>query len=87
MTKAILSLASLRTAARCWIPAYSQLATSRFFSSRQRCVNFNNVDHDTMLVANDDTFLAEETITSEPAFEPSVFSSEEVYTAGPVKKA
>lgn len=87
MSKTILSVASFRSAARCWIPVYSQLAASRFFSSQQRCVNFNNVDHDTLLVSNDDVFLADETVTAEPAFEPSVFSSEEVFTAGPVKKA
>lgn len=86
MTK-ILSVASFRTAARCWIPAYSQLAASRYFSSRQRCVNFNNAEHDTLLVSNDNTFLAEETVAAEPTFEPSVFSYEEVHTASGVKKA
>lgn len=64
--------------------------TYRSFSSRQRCVNFNNIEHDSSvnLISNDDVFQAEDVKTvSETPFEPTVFSSEEVFTAGPVNKA
>lgn len=87
MSKTILSVASFRSASRCWIPVYLQPVATRFFSSQNRCVNFNNADHDTVLVSNDDVFVVEEVAASEPTFVPSVFSSEEVFTAGPVKKA
>lgn len=50
-------------------------------------MNFNNVSEHT-LVSNDDVFPlhAKEDHDFE-SFEPTVFSSEEVHTAGPVKKA
>lgn len=88
MTRKFLSVASFRTASRCWVPAYSKQATYRAFSSRQRCVNFNTIEHENNVISNDDILSAEEPkIHSEAPFEPVVFSSEEVFTAGPVNKA
>ncbi|KAF5212586.1 hypothetical protein EJF18_11133 [Clavispora lusitaniae] len=88
MVKQYLSLATFKTASRCWMPAYAQQPASRFFSSRQRCINFNNVDHENRhLVSNDDAFSAEDVSATEQPFEPTVFSSDEVFTAGPVNKA
>lgn len=82
----ILNISAFKTASRCWIPV-RHTAIPRHFSSRQRCVNFNNVSEHT-LVSNDDVFPlhAKEDHDFE-SFEPTVFSSEEVHTAGPVKKA
>ncbi|ODV70196.1 hypothetical protein HYPBUDRAFT_179597 [Hyphopichia burtonii NRRL Y-1933] len=61
----------------------------RYFSSKQRCINFNNIK-DAHLVANDGVLSGEEAIkagSSEEIFEPTIFSSEEIHTAGPVNKA
>lgn len=92
------SIASYKTASRCWVPV-SQIAQQtnnnalRYFSSRQRCINFNNIT-ESHLVSNDDVLAhgipnAEELskTSSDDFFEPTVFSSEEVHTAGPVNKA
>lgn len=88
MVRKFLSVASFRTASRCWVPAHTKQATFRAFSSRQRCINFNSVEHEHVnLILNDDILSAEETKPSDTPFEPVVFSSEEVYTAGPVNKA
>lgn len=93
MVRQILKVANFRTVSRCWVPAQiqSQQPMLRFFSSRQRCINFNNVnEHDNAinLISNDDVFASEEVKhQSEAPFEPTVFSSEDVFTAGPVNKA
>ncbi|PSK38977.1 hypothetical protein C7M61_002284 [Candidozyma pseudohaemuli] len=89
----ILKVANFRTVSRCWVPAQiqSQQPMLRFFSSRQRCINFNNVnehDNGVNLISNDDVFASEEVKhQNEAPFEPTVFSSEDVFTAGPVNKA
>ncbi|KAF3994181.1 hypothetical protein FT663_00151 [Candidozyma haemuli var. vulneris] len=93
MVRQILKVANFRTVSRCWVPApmQTQQPMSRFFSSRQRCINFNNVnehDNGVNLIANDDVFATEEVKhQNEAPFEPTVFSSEDVFTAGPVNKA
>lgn len=84
-----LAVSSFRTAARCWVPVAKQ-PVPRYFSSRQRLVNFSNAnEHESAsLVSNDDVFAVEDIKQNiETAFEPTVFSSEEVFTAGPVNKA
>lgn len=88
VARKFLSVASFKTASRCWVPL-SKAPTYRSFSSRQRCVNFNNIEHDPLvnLISNDDVFQPEELKTADTPFEPTVFSSEEVFTAGPVNKA
>lgn len=91
------SIASYKTASRCWVPATNN--TTRYFSSRNRCINFNNIN-DGHLVSNDDVFtssIQDATISSSTAsstsssndelFEPTVFSSEEIHTPHPVNKA
>lgn len=85
MTSRFLPVSSLKTAARCWVPASRY--PYRSFSLRQRLVSFGDKDN-VNLIANDDVFTApEETHNSEKPFEPTVFSSEDVFTAGPVNKA
>lgn len=90
-----LNISSYKTASRCWIPL-KQINSGarnnlRFFSSRQRCVNFNNL-HENNVISNDGVLssnIDEELKKSsdfEP-FEPTIFSSEEIHTAGPVNKA
>lgn len=86
------NIASYKTASRCWVPINNQIKThmtqntNRFFSSQQRVVNFNNIA-DAHTVSNDGVLSTYETPSSEEVFEPTVFSSEEVHTAGPVNKA
>lgn len=90
MSRHFLPISQLRTAARCWVPVYSKQPASRFFSSRQRCINFNNInEHDSAvnLIANDDVFASDDVHESEKPFEPTVFSLEDITTAGPVNKA
>lgn len=93
MVRQILKVANFRTVSRCWVPALmaQQQPMLRFFSSRQRCINFNNInehDNSVNLISNDDVFAAEEIKhQNEAPFEPTVFSSEDVFTAGPVNKA
>ncbi|QWW23604.1 hypothetical protein CA7LBN_002405 [Candidozyma auris] len=74
MVRQILKVANFRTVSRCW-----------------RCINFNNInehDNSVNLISNDDVFAAEEIKhQNEAPFEPTVFSSEDVFTAGPVNKA
>lgn len=89
VARKFLSVSSFKTASRCWVPM-TKAPTYRSFSSRQRCVNFNNIEHDPSvnLISNDDVFQTEELKSAaETPFEPTVFSSEEVFTAGPVNKA
>lgn len=90
MVRQFLSIASIKTASRCWVPVTktSRAATIRSFSSRQRCVNFNTVEHDKVnLISNDDVLSAEDIGSHNDApFEPVVYSSEEIFTAGPVNK-
>lgn len=90
-----LNIAQYKTASRCWIPIKQinsgASANLRFFSSKQRCINFNNL-HESNLISNDSVFanaVHEELESSQDfeSFEPTVFSSEEVHTAGPVNKA
>lgn len=90
-----LNISSYKTASRCWIPIKQISSGSsnnlRFFSSKQRCINFNNL-HESNLIANDGVFTSaiHEELESTPdfeSFEPTVFSSEEIHTAGPVNKA
>lgn len=61
----------------------------RHFSSKQRCINFNNLNEG-FAVSNDDVLRHDDVrqthLDLEP-FEPTVFSSEEIHTAGPVNKA
>ncbi|ODV78346.1 uncharacterized protein CANTADRAFT_6740 [Suhomyces tanzawaensis NRRL Y-17324] len=92
-------ISTYKTASRCWIPVNQNLKASiaRNFSSRQRCVNFNNISSHNV-VANDDVLAAgagaHATGTSSASaeeynfetFEPSIFSSEEIHTAGPVRR-
>ncbi|EGV61997.1 hypothetical protein PSN45_000712 [Yamadazyma tenuis] len=94
-SRQILKVANFKTASRCWIPA-AQPASSRYFSSKQRYINFNlHSLSDANLIANDDVLTHEaskHTTTRiqhdkhEEVFEPTVYSSEEVHTAGPVNK-
>ncbi|CAK7891334.1 hypothetical protein CAAN1_01S04632 [[Candida] anglica] len=89
MTRQIFNIASFKTASRCWLPANVKPHTLRHFSSRQRCVNFNNLN-ESRVVANDNilTHQQEESSSADfETFEPTVFSSEEIHTAGPVNKA
>lgn len=90
------NISAYKTASRCWIPVNQQMMvnnTNRFFSSKQRCINFNNIT-DSHLVSND-SVLSSNIETSKPTsnagndeyFEPTIFSSEEIHTAGPVNKA
>lgn len=90
----VFKVSSFKTASRCWIPI-QQPINSRFFSSRQRYINFNMhslSDHN--LISNDDVMIHEQsnhtttriqTEKAEEHFEPIVYSAEEVHTAGPVK--
>lgn len=91
MSRQFLPISQLRTAARCWVPVYSKQPASRFFSSRQRFhIDFNNVnEHDNTinLISNDDVFTGDAHHDADMPFEPTVFSLEEVTTAGPVNKA
>ncbi|KAK6454360.1 uncharacterized protein RJT20DRAFT_130466 [Scheffersomyces xylosifermentans] len=92
MTRKFLNISSYKTASRCWIPIQSH--NLRQFSSKQRCVNFNNLS-ETNLVSNDDILSTTgstmvSAIASEveyETFEPTIHSSEEVLTAAPVNKA
>ena len=85
VTRRIFQVAQFKTASRHWLPVNSRA----YFSSRQRAVNFNNISEGG-LIANDDVFsspvsataAAEETET----FEPTVHSSDDVITAGPVNR-
>lgn len=89
MVRQFLSIASVKTASRCWVPVTktSRAATFRSFSSRQRCVNFNTIEQDKVnLISNDDVLSAEASSTTDAPFEPVVYSSEEIFTAGPVNK-
>ena len=104
----ILSISNIQTAARHWVPIAKhqmikypkaqqsrQLISKRFYSSRIRCVNYNNIN-DVSLVSNDDIINASSAATSstkasskedaEP-FEPTIYSSEDIHTAGPVNRA
>lgn len=98
-SRQILNIANFKTASRCWIPI-QQPMNSRFFSSRQRYINFNlHSLSDSNLISNDDVLNTEGSsigattttrITSESqeeAFEPVVYSADEIHTAGPVNKA
>lgn len=98
VSQRILSVAQFKTATRHWIPKTTQLTKSQlyakaYFSSRQRCINFNNAN-DATLVSNDDVFTAQEAMTTTqsssmddtPYFEPIVFSNDEVTTASPVRR-
>jgi len=102
----ILSVSNIQTAARHWVPIAkqqiirypksqpSQLIKKQFYSSRIRCVNYNNIN-DISLVSNDDVInasaaaAATTTTKAEDAepFEPTIYSSEDVHTAGPVNRA
>lgn len=87
MVRQFLSVASFKTASRCWMPTTQAMARS--FSSKQRFVNFGSIELEHVnLISNDDVLHAEETGGhAEVVFEPTVHSSEEIFTAGPVNKA
>ncbi|QBM89714.1 hypothetical protein METSCH_D07950 [Metschnikowia aff. pulcherrima] len=88
MVRQFLSIASFKTASKCWVPAAARHSNFRPFSSRERCVHFNNAEHEGFnLIANDDVLSEAAGSHSEVIFEPTVHSSEEVFTAGPVNKA
>lgn len=90
VARKFLSLSSFNTASRCWVPITKAPLLNRSFSSRQRCVNFNTFENDSTvnMISNDDVLNSEEIKTvSETPFEPTVYSAEEVFTAGPVNKA
>ena len=53
VTKRIFHIAQFKTATRHWVPVYSRA----YFSSRQRCVNFNSIS-DSNLIANDDVLAS-----------------------------
>lgn len=90
--KNFLNLSSFKTAARCWVPVTpirQQAMASRFFSSRQRIVNCNNVG-ESHIISNDTALNfngAEEPISNDQeVFHPTVFGSSDVHTVGPVIK-
>lgn len=91
--KSFIRISSFKTASRCWIPTQTANASKmRHFSSRQRCVNMNNL-HESNIISNDD-ILAGSSLSEEKRnaseyepFEPIVSSSEDIHTAGPVTKA
>lgn len=101
----VLSISNIQTAARHWVPIArhqlikypkvqsSQLISKQFYSSRIRCVNYNNIN-DISLVSNDDIINASASTTTTTSskedaefFEPTVYSSEDIHTAGPVNRA
>lgn len=89
VARKFLSVSSFKTASRCWVPI-TKAHANRSFSSRQRCVNFNTFENDSTvnMISNDDVLNSEDIKTvSETPFEPTVYSAEEVFTAGPVNKA
>lgn len=69
-----------------------QPTAARFFSSKQRYINFNMHSlSDSHLISNDDVMIESHSSAKIPekhdeAFEPIVYSSEEVHTAGPVRE-
>ena len=88
--RAFKSIANYKTASRCWIPA-TQLQRSnnmiRNLSSQQRHVNFSHITENNLVA--DDGIIAnvqEDVESNEQEFEPVIFSSNEVSTAGPVNK-
>lgn len=90
MSRKFLSVSAIQTASRCWVPVYTKQPMIRLFSLKQRCINFNNAsDQENVvnLISNDDTFSAEDFKASAEVFEPTIHSSEEIHTAGPVNKA
>ncbi|KAI5957340.1 hypothetical protein KGF54_000268 [Candida jiufengensis] len=73
-----------------------QIISKQFYSSKIRCINFNNLNDSISLVSNDDLFnnsststLSSSTSTTEESeiFEPTINSSEDIFTAGPVNRA
>ncbi|CUM65056.1 uncharacterized protein PRCAT00002678001 [Priceomyces carsonii] len=81
--KQFFSISTYKTAARCWIPVNQALrangsANLRFYSSQ----NINVKHRESSNGANDAT-----SGSSDETFHPTVFSSDEVHTAGPVNKA
>lgn len=82
VTQRILRISQLRTATRHYLPVYS-----RAFSSKQRCVNFQNLNEAT-LISNDTVFAnAAPQVEETESFEPTIHGSEDVVTAGPVNRA
>ncbi|RCK66065.1 hypothetical protein Cantr_01827 [Candida viswanathii] len=84
VTQRILRVSQLRTATRHYLPVYS-----RAFSSKQRCVNFQNLNEAT-LISNDNVFTnanAAPQTEDADSFEPTIHGSEDVVTAGPVNRA
>ncbi|MCP8718503.1 MAG: hypothetical protein M5F18_04295 [Asgard group archaeon] len=82
VTQRILRISQLRTATRHYLPVYS-----RAFSSKQRCVNFQNLNEAT-LISNDAVFAnAAPQVEETESFEPTIHGSEDVVTAGPVNRA
>lgn len=91
----VFKVSSFKTASRCWIPIQQPL-NSRFFSSKQRYINFNMHSlSDANLISNDDVLVHEankhtttrvQTESAEEAFEPKVYSADEIYTASPASK-
>lgn len=82
----IFNISTFKTASRCWIPVkQSQSALPRHFS-QQRLVNFNNVG-EASLVSNDDVFTSASKENHDEHYEPTVHSSEDFHTPGPVNKA
>lgn len=83
VTKRIFHIAQFKTATRHWVPVYSRA----YFSSRQRCANFNSIS-DSNLIANDDVLASSASAAEEAEiFEPTIHSSEDIVTAGPVNRA
>ena len=61
----------------------------RHFSSKQRCINFNNLNEG-FAVSNDDVLRHDDVRQTHLDLEPFVFNvsaTAEIYTAGPVNKA
>ncbi|KAI5970918.1 hypothetical protein CANMA_000078 [Candida margitis] len=91
---AFLRISSIPTAARHWMPVakpqLTQLTLKQFYSSRVRFVNYNNIN-EISLVSNDDIINATSTSANNKedgeVFEPTVYSSEDIHTAGPVNRA
>ncbi|KAI5961863.1 uncharacterized protein KGF55_003834 [Candida pseudojiufengensis] len=72
------------------------ILSKQFYSSKIRCINYNNLNDSTSLVSNDDVFNTSNnsnTTTSNSSsedneiFEPTINSSEDIFTAGPVNRA
>ncbi|CAH6721273.1 hypothetical protein CLIB1444_05S07426 [[Candida] jaroonii] len=94
----IIRLSNFQTASRCWLPTNNIIRSNniRLLSSNQRYINLNQHSlSDINLISNDEILNYQElnnttnTIIKndeEMNFEPTIFSNDDVFTAGPVNK-